>query len=220
MASLQIPFVDILDDDDEDDPLAFPAAFASPPSSRKRSHGSAASTSQSGFLEAFSPSPPVQKRLLLAVGDPILLDDTPSPPKRWPSSAPELPVLVVDDDDDDPSAPGGVVTVTPDSVLDRAAFSQTPEAAVPSSASLGTVVAETPGFSSPRSAGPPAARGLSSAAPAQNLYGLVREPKHIDLKELHRSVKLCKQAYCFLLTHQLLRLEPCQRYVLVGLSLR
>ena len=156
-------------------PPRLPAAFASPPSSRKRSHGSAASTSQSGFLEAFSPSPPVQKRQLLAAGDPILLDDTPSPPKRWPSSAPELPVLVVDDDDD-PSAPGGVVTVTPDSVLDRAAFSQTPEAAVPSSASLGTVVAETPGFSSPRSAGPPAARGLSSAAPAQNLYGKLSSP--------------------------------------------
>ena len=24
--------------------------------------------------------------------------------------------------------------------------------------------------------------------------GLVREPKHIDLKELHRAVKLCEQA--------------------------
>ena len=24
--------------------------------------------------------------------------------------------------------------------------------------------------------------------------GLVREPKHIDLKELHRAIKLCKQA--------------------------
>ncbi|RLM74823.1 crossover junction endonuclease EME1 [Panicum miliaceum] len=173
MASSQIPVVDIPDDDD--DGLVSPSAFSSPPSSRKRSHGSAASTtSPADFLDAFSPSPPRQKRLLLAAGDPIALDDTPSPPKRRTSSssAPELPVLVVDDDDDDPSAPDGIVTETPDSVLDRVGFSETPETAVPASASLRTVVAETPGFTSPGSVGPPAARGLSSAATAQKLSGV------------------------------------------------
>ncbi|PUZ49201.1 hypothetical protein GQ55_7G307400 [Panicum hallii var. hallii] len=172
MASSQIPVVDIPDDDDDD--LASAGAFSSPPSSRKRSHGSAASTtSPADFLDAFSPSPPRQKRLQLAAGDPIVLDDTPSPPKRRTSysSGAELPVLVVDDDDD-PSAPDGIVTETPDSVLDRIAFSETPETAVPASASLGTVVAETPGFTSPRSVGPPAARGLSSAAPAHKLSGV------------------------------------------------
>ncbi|TKW06939.1 hypothetical protein SEVIR_7G274000v4 [Setaria viridis] len=164
MASSRIPIVDILDDDDDD--LAA-AAFASPPSSRKRSHGSAASTSSADFLDAFSPSPPLQKRLMLAAGDPIVLDDTPSPPKRRSSSsAPKLPVLVVDDDDD-PSAPDDVVRERPYPVLDCAGFSETPETAALSSSSLGTVVAETPGFTSPRSVGPTAALGLSSATPAQ-----------------------------------------------------
>ncbi|OEL29704.1 Crossover junction endonuclease EME1 [Dichanthelium oligosanthes] len=165
MASSHVPVVDILDDDD-DDHLAAAAAFSSPPSSRKRSRGS---TSPADFLDTFSPSPPLHKRLLLAAGDPILLDDTPSPPKRRPSSsAPKLPVLVVDDDDG-PSAPDDVVTETPDSVLYRAAFSETPETAVPSSVDLDIAVAETPGFTSPRLVGPPASRGLSSAAPAQKL---------------------------------------------------
>nr|CAB3488473.1 unnamed protein product [Digitaria exilis] len=158
MASSQIPFVNILDDDDDD--LTSPA---------------------SDFLDAFSPSPPLQKRLLLALGDPVVLDDTPSPPKRRPSSAPEPPVLVLDDDDYAPSASGGVVTVTPDSVLHRAAFFQSPEMAMPSSASLGTVVPETPGgtvvpetpggtvvpetpgFPSQRSVGPVPAKNLSAS---------------------------------------------------------
>ncbi|CAL5029685.1 unnamed protein product [Urochloa decumbens] len=172
MASPQIPVVDILDDDDDHLPAA---AFASPPSSRKRSHGSEASTSPEDFLKAFSPSsPPLQERLLLAAGIPIALDDTPSPPKRRrsSSSAPKLPVLVVDDDDDGPSAPDDVVKETPDSVLGRVGFSDTPETALPSYASPGTVVAETPCITSPRSVGPSAARGLSSAAPAQKLSGV------------------------------------------------
>nr|CAB3485967.1 unnamed protein product [Digitaria exilis] len=182
MASSQIPFVNILDDDD----LPSPAVFASPPSSssRKRSHGSAGSTSQSDFLDAFSPSPPLQKRLLLALGDPVVLDDTPSPPKRRPSSAPEPPVLVLDDDDYDPSASGGVasggvVTVTPDSVLHRAAFSQTPEMAMPSSASLGTVVPETPGGTVvPETPGFPSLRSVGPV-PAKNLSG---KPSLISLE--------------------------------------
>jgi crossover junction endonuclease EME1 len=171
MASSQIPVVDILDDDDDD-----LAAFASPPSSRKRSHGSAASTSPEDFRKAFSPSPPLKKQLTRAAGDPIVLDDTPSPPKRRPSSsAPKLPVLVVDDDDD-PLAPDDVVRETPDSVLHCAGFSETPEMAVSSSSSLGTFVAETPGFTSPRSVGPNAALGLSSATPAHNFSGIVSSP--------------------------------------------
>ncbi|KAG2575206.1 crossover junction endonuclease EME1-like isoform X2 [Panicum virgatum] len=176
MASSQIPVVDIPDDEDDDGGLFSAGAFSSPPSSRKRSHGSAASTTSPGdFLDAFSPSPPRQKRPLLAARDPIVLDDSPSPPKRRTSSssAPDLPVLVVDDDDDGLSAPDGIVTETPDSVLDRIAFSETPETAVPGSGSPGTVVAETPGFTSPRSVRPLAARGLSSAATAQKLSGVL-----------------------------------------------
>ncbi|CAO2036755.1 unnamed protein product [Urochloa humidicola] len=162
MASPKIPVVDILDDDDEDLSAAF---FASPPSSRKRSHGSASSTSSADFLDAFSPSPPLHKRLQLAAGLPIALDDTPSPPKRRvsTSSATKQPVLVVDDDD--PSAADDVVNETPDSVLGRVGFSETPETGVPSPSTPGTVVPETPGFGSLHSVGPSAARGLSSATP-------------------------------------------------------
>ncbi|KAJ1273156.1 hypothetical protein BS78_06G258700 [Paspalum vaginatum] len=164
-SSSRVPVVDL---DDDDDDLAV-AAFSSPPSSRKRSYGAAAAafTSPADFLDAFSPSPPpsppLHKKLLLATGAPILLDDSPSPPKRLPSSAPKLPVLVVDDDDMDPS---------PASVLAHAAFSETPETAVPSAGGIGIDVAETPGFTSPRSVRPPAARGLSSTAPAQKAYGV------------------------------------------------
>ncbi|CAN6269494.1 unnamed protein product [Urochloa humidicola] len=169
MASPQIPIVDILDDDDEDLPAAF---FASPPSSRKRSHGSASSTSSADFLDAFSPSPPLHKRLQLAAGVPIALDDTPSPPKRRvsTSSATKQPVLVVDDDDD-PSAADDVVNETPDSVLHRVGFSETPETGVPSPSTPGTVVPETPGFGSLHSVGP-SARGLSSAGPAPKFSGV------------------------------------------------
>ncbi|CAL5014531.1 unnamed protein product [Urochloa decumbens] len=200
MASPQIPIVDILDDDDDDLPAA---AFASPPSSRKRSHGSAASTSPEDFLKAFSPSsPPLQERLLLAAGIPIALDDTPSPPKRRrsssSSSAPKLPVLVVDDDDD-PSAPDDVVKETPDPVLARVGLSETPETAVRTFASPGTVVAETPGFTSPRSVGPSAARGLSSAAPAQKLSGVpslisLDSDDELDDDTMHRGLLINLQS--------------------------
>ncbi|WVZ87430.1 hypothetical protein U9M48_034066 [Paspalum notatum var. saurae] len=166
-ASSHVPVID-LDDDDDDLTVA---AFSSSPSSRKRSYGAGAgaSTSPADFLDAFSPShspppsPPLHKKLLLATGASISLDDTPSPPKRRPSSAPKLPVLVVDDDDLDPS---------PASVLAHTAFSETPDAAVPSAVGLDNVVAETPGFTSPRSVRRPAARGLSSATPAQNTSGV------------------------------------------------
>ncbi|KAL6651515.1 hypothetical protein ACP70R_010440 [Stipagrostis hirtigluma subsp. patula] len=128
-SSLGPTVVDILDDDDDD--VAAAAAVASPTSSRKRPHGAA--TSSVDFLDAFSPSPPVSKRGLLAAA-PIDLDDTPPAPKRRHSP----PVLLLDDDDDaGPSAtpcsvvPGDDVSDTPDSVLLRAGFSETPGSAEP-----------------------------------------------------------------------------------------
>lgn len=123
------------------------------------------------FLDAFSlspaPSPPLHKKLLLATGAPICLDDTPSPPKRRSSSAPKAPVLLVDDDDTDPS---------PASVVAPAAFSETRDTALPSSAGLDIVAAETLGFTSARSVRAPAARGLSYAASAQKSSGKVPSP--------------------------------------------
>ncbi|XP_066346104.1 crossover junction endonuclease EME1-like [Miscanthus floridulus] len=182
MAS-SVPVVDILDDDDDDNGLA----VASPPSC-KRSLGSSGISSRD-FLDAFSPSPPRHKRPLPAAEGPINLDDTlsppkrrrssvsidlddtPSPPKRQLSSVPMVPVLVVDEDVA-PSAPGDVVTDRPDSIFDCAAFSESPETVVPSSAGLGSVDVETPGFASPRSVRPPAAPGMSSAPPAQKGSGV------------------------------------------------
>ncbi|OQU82441.1 hypothetical protein SORBI_3006G240300 [Sorghum bicolor] len=182
MAS-SVPVVDILDDDDDDNGLA----VASPPS-RRRSIGSSGISSRD-FLDAFSPSPPQQKRPFLAAEGPINLDDTPSPPKRRRSSVsidlddtpsppkprlssvPKLPVLVVDDDVA-PSSPGAVATDRPNSLFRCPAFSESPETVVPSSVGLGSVAVETPGFASPRSVRPPAAPGMSFAPPAQNGSGV------------------------------------------------
>jgi len=176
-----VPVVDILDDDNG-------LAVASPPS-WKQSLGSSGISSRD-FLDAFSPSPPRHKRPLPAAEGPINLDDTPSPPKwrrssvsidlddtpsppkRQLSSVPKLPVLVVDEDVA-PSAPGDAGTDRPDSIFDCAAFSESPETVVRSSAGLGSVDVEAPGFASPRSVRPPAAPGMSSAPPAQKGSGKV-----------------------------------------------
>jgi crossover junction endonuclease EME1 len=163
MASSNVPVVVYLDDDD---------VVATPLSSRnrKRSHGSASSRDSP---DAFSSSPPLHKRLLLAASAsaPIDLDDTPPPPRRRPPSAPEPPVHVLDDDTDPSVITDGYVPETPHSVLARPGSSQTPELDASRSVSPDIVVAETPGFTSPRSGRPPARHGFSSAGPAQKSSG-------------------------------------------------
>jgi hypothetical protein len=182
MASSNVPVVVYLDDDD----------VTTHPSSRnrKRSHGSAstatASASSRDSPDAFSSSPPLHKRLLLAASAsaPIDLDDTPPPPTRRPPSAPEPPVHVLDDDTDPSVITDDYVPETPHSVLARLGSSQTPELDASGSGSPDIVVAETPGFTSPRSGRPPAPRRFSSAEPAQKSSGnkvsqiLCFEPGH------------------------------------------
>lgn len=156
MASSRAPVV-VLDDDDDDEKVVPTAVAVTPPSSRnrKRSLG-ATSVSSQDFLDAFSTSPPLSKRLQLAAEapPPIELDDTPPPPRRVPSSAPKQTFLVVDDDTDPSLVP------------------ETPEVGG-GSQSIGSyiVVAETPGFTSPRLRRPPATHGSSSAGTAQKLSG-------------------------------------------------
>ncbi|KAK3141326.1 hypothetical protein QOZ80_4BG0332380 [Eleusine coracana subsp. coracana] len=177
MASSRVPIVvDLGDGDDDDDEKVVPTTVAvTPPSSRnrKRSLGAAAATSSRDSPDAFSSSPPLNKRLQHAVSahSPIVLDDTPPPPRRVPSSAPKQPVHVVDDDMDPSLVPDDDVAETPDSVLARLRFSETPELDGSGSIDLDVVVAETPGFTSPRLSRPPAARGSSSAGPAQKSSG-------------------------------------------------
>ncbi|TVU16360.1 hypothetical protein EJB05_39919 [Eragrostis curvula] len=170
MASANVTVVN-LDDDDDVVPVT-------PPSSRssKRSRNS-------GSSDPFSSSPRLHKRLQIAAAAIDL--ETPPPPRPRPSSAPKPPVhVVVDDDDDtDPSLiPNDDVADTPDSVLARVGFSETPELGGPRSIvpetpgtvvpeTPGTVVPETPGFTSSRSGPPPAAHRSSSAGPAHKSSG-------------------------------------------------
>ncbi|KAM0837569.1 hypothetical protein ACQ4PT_061556 [Festuca glaucescens] len=153
MAS-KAPVVEIIDDDDD-----VPAFTPALPRKRSRATPStAAASTPPDFLGAFSPTPPAPsspdfvgafcpspirpwKQRISVTPTPLDDDgdDTPPPPKRRPSAP---PIILDDDDDDTPTSP--YISETPDNAA-----------------------AGTPGFTTPRPAGP------SSTAPAFSSTGRV-----------------------------------------------
>ncbi|KAL5215384.1 hypothetical protein ABZP36_006785 [Zizania latifolia] len=171
------PVVEILDDDDDDDS----APAATPHALLKRSHSAVAAAAAAcavpDFLDAFSPSPPLPKRRQPA--STVVLDDTPTPPKRRPSVAANWSDSVVGDTPRSfvPCSLGSraVAVDKPSSDLPSpshccAANSATLGSAVPCSVGPDIAVPETPGFTSPRLADHPAVPGLPS--PARKFSGV------------------------------------------------
>ncbi|KAM0822935.1 hypothetical protein ACQ4PT_071203 [Festuca glaucescens] len=155
MAS-KAPVVEIIDDDDD-----VPAFTPALPRKRSRATPStAAASTPPDFLGAFSPTPPAPsspdfvgafcpspirpwKQRVSVTPTPLDDDgdDTPPPPKRRPSAP---PIILDDDDDDDDTPTSPYISETPDNAA-----------------------AGTPGFTTPRPAGP------SSTAPTFSSTGRV-----------------------------------------------
>ncbi|CAM0902001.1 unnamed protein product [Alopecurus aequalis] len=129
---------------------------SAPPRKRSRGTPSTAATGASpDSLEAFSPSPPATS------APDFLAAFSPSPPRPRRQRVSVAPILLLDDDEDDPPPPKRRPSATPILVLDDTPLSPY-VSEIPDN-----VAAETPGFTTPRPAGP------SSTAPAFSAAGRV-----------------------------------------------